>query len=110
VNAVRRLIRDVGFGDCVHGTDEQAEWAWKWAHQTETEWLWVFQQKGDAPVTRGVFYPLGGTTKMLTDDIVLRMKRRFREFSETFGTDPWLDVRPVYDLADEDLPASATEI
>jgi hypothetical protein len=47
---------------------------------------------------------------MLTNDIVRREKKRFRQFSETFGCDPWLDVRPIYDLADEDVPASATEI
>lgn len=113
VDAVRKLVREQGLRAihfCAEGYGEAHTWALKWAAQNETEWLWVFQQKGDAPVTRGVFYPLGGTTKMLTDNIVLKQKRRFREFSETFGTDPWLDVRPIYDLADEDLPAYATEI
>lgn len=117
VEAVRKLVR-AHFLDVCHvlnrgdeeDISEELAWAHKWAQQSETEWLWVFQQKGDAPVTRGVFYPLGGTTRMLTDDIVLRVKRQFRKFSETFGTDPWLDVRPIYDLADEDLPPSATEI
>jgi hypothetical protein len=113
VEAVRELIRERK-EQAIHrhyaGEEAEHEWALKWAAQSETEWLWVFQQKGDAPVTRGVFYPLSGTTRMLTDDIVLREKRRFRQFSETFGTDPWLDVRPIYDLADEDLPPSATEI
>lgn len=112
VDAVRKLVRDVGF-DVVHGAMERnipTDWIKKWAAQRDCEWLWVFQQKGDAPVTRGVFYPLAGTTKMVTDDIVLKQKRRFRQFSETFGTDPWLDVRPIYDLADEDLPQSATDI
>jgi hypothetical protein len=108
VEAVRRLVME---GRAVVPSDpDQLAFVKKWATQSECEWLWVFQQKGEAPVTRGVFYPLGGTTRMLTDDIVFRMKRRFREFSETFGTDPWIDVRPIYDLADEDLPPSATEI
>jgi hypothetical protein len=119
IEAVRKLIHPNGGGGVIqihdeHMTKEQSlgclKFAHKWAEQTDCEWLWVFQQKGDAPVTRGVFYPLAGTTRMLTDDIVLQQKRRFRQFSETFGTDPWLDVRPIYDLADEDLPASATEI
>lgn len=109
VETVRRLVKADG-KRAVHGSDEQIAWALKWAAQTETEWLWVFQQKGDAPVTRGVFYPLAGTTRMVTDEIVRQQKRRFRQFSETFGTDPWVDVRPIYDLADEDLPASTTEI
>lgn len=117
VEAVRKLLREGG--GCIDVrtdglTSEQAkarlEFTNKWAQARDSEWLWVFQQKGDAPVTRGVFYPLAGTTRMLTDDIILKQKRRFRQFSETFGVDPWLDVRPIYDLADEDLPASATEI
>jgi hypothetical protein len=70
----------------------------------------VFQQKGDAPITRGVFYPLAGTTHMITCDIVLSVKRKFRTFSETFGTDPWLDTAPIYTIADEDIPPQATEI
>lgn len=117
VQTVRKLIRE-GQG-CIHFCDSDwpvdqmtatTDWVQKWANQKECEWLWVFQQKGEAPVTRGVFYPLAGTTKLVTDDIVLKQKRRFRTFSETFGIDPWLDVKPIYDLADEDLPASATEI
>jgi hypothetical protein len=117
VREVRKLVKDetarIHFYDSDCPVDQMTaavEWVEKWAAQTETEWLWVFQQKGDAPVTRGVFYPLSGTTKMVTDDIVLQQKRRFRTFSETFGVDPWLDVRPIYDLADEDLPQSACEI
>jgi hypothetical protein len=121
VDAVRKLVREgkarialwlPGLGH-MHGPTIPAEyihWTERWAKETECQWLWVFQQKGDAPVTRGVFYPLGGTTAMLTNDIVRREKKRFRQFSETFGCDPWLDVRPIYDLADEDVPASATEI
>lgn len=115
VEAVRALVRAGKALIAAHGAAEERmseleAWAYRWAAQSDAEWLWVFQQKGDAPVTRGVFYPLGGTTQMLTRDIVLQQKRRFRKFSETFGNDPWLDVRPIYDLADEDLPASTTEI
>jgi hypothetical protein len=91
--------------------DEVVTWALKWAsHRGDDEWLWVFQQKGDAPITRGVFYPLAGTTNLVTLDIVNSVKRKFRQFSEAFGTDPWLDVKPIYLIADEDIPQSATEI
>lgn len=116
VDAVRRLVRDHGgkavftYGEAGALRSERIAWASKWAANDEAEWLWVFQQKGDAPVTRALFYPLRGTTRTVIDHVVLQQKRRFREFSETFGTDPWLDVKPIYDLADEDLPASATEI
>lgn len=120
VRAVRQLVRDsdglvawqwdyIG-KQPIRAEGERHEWARKWAAQDENKWLWVFQQKGAAPITRGVFYPMGGTTRVITDDIVLKQKRRFRQFSEAFGLDPWLDVKPIYDLADEDLPPSATEI
>jgi len=46
----------------------------------------------------------------VTDQQVLKQKERFRHFSEIYGTDPWLDIRPIYDMADEDLPPWATEI
>lgn len=115
---VRELIRN-GEG-CIHipqdympdrPAQEIVEWAQKWAsHRGEDEWLWVFQQKGDAPVTRGVFYPLAGLTNMVTGELVNSAKKRFRQFSEAFGTDPWLDTAPIYLIADEDIPASATEI
>jgi hypothetical protein len=110
IEQVRKLVRE-GTAEISgrYGFDP-TDWVKQWAAQDECEWLWVFQQKGDAPITRGVWYPLRGTTKSVTDDIVLKQKRRFRQFSETFGTDPWLDVAPIYDMADEDLPPWATEI
>jgi hypothetical protein len=105
---VRRLIlQDKAVID---GTPEQVAWAKKWAiHRNPDEWLWVFQQKGNAPITRGVWFPRG-TVKMVSDEIVMAAKKRFRQFAETFGTDPWLDVRPTYTIADEEIPLGATEI
>jgi hypothetical protein len=90
---------------------QRVQWALKWAaHQGETDWLWVYQQKGVAPVARGLTFPTHGTLMMFANDIVTAMKRRMRQFTEVFGTDPWLDSAPIYDLADEDLPNWATEI
>lgn len=114
---VRELVREHG-AKVVHvaegypyPADEVTTWALKWAsHRGAVEWMWVFQQKGDAPITRGVFYPLEGLTNMVTRDIVASAKRKFRQFSEAYGTDPWLDVKPPYLIADEDIPQSATEI
>jgi hypothetical protein len=113
---VRKLVREKGSAAITvwgaEGVREaEVEWAKKWAaHTMPDEWLFIYQQKGIAPVTRGLFWPRGGTTKMLCDDIVLRMKRRFRDFAETFGTDPWIDHAPIYDLDDESLPPWTTEI
>lgn len=123
-NVVRQLVREHG-ASAVHSCEDHATidasafeamhadrvgYALKWAsHQQPDEWLWVFQQKGAAPITRGVWFPRGAV-KMVTDDIVSRAKRLFREFGTAFGTDPWLDVKPPYQIADEDIPLSATEI
>jgi hypothetical protein len=114
---IRALIRAHGKSvvhvaeDYPYPADEVTAWALKWAsHKGDVEWLWVFQQKGDAPITRGVFYPLAGLTNLVTQDIVASAKRKFRQCSEAFGTDPWLDVKEPYLIADEDIPASATEI
>lgn len=116
IQAVKRLVRDHTAKVTVYNRDGQdapalMAWAAKWAaEEAEPEWLWVFQQKGDAPITRGVFYPLQGSTRQVVDQIVTAQKERFKQFSTAFGTDPWLDVAPIYDMADEDLPPWATEI
>jgi hypothetical protein len=93
-------------------TDELLAWALKWAARTEEpEWLWVFQQKGVAPITRGILFPRGGTNRLLFDEIVSRMKRRFKQFAEGFGTDTWLDLAPIDDtFADEDISPYSSEI
>lgn len=115
--ALRALVRKHGASvihvddDYPYPADETVAWALKWAkHRDGDEWLWVFQQKGDAPITRALFYPLTGTTNMVTKDIVTTAKKRFRKCSEGFGTEPWLDVAPIYTIADEDIPQFATEI
>lgn len=117
---VRALVRehqetvihhcDIDVNEDQVATDARDAWCHRWAAHTQPdEWLWVFQQKGDAPITRGVWFPRG-TVMMISQDIVLAAKKRFREYAETFGTSPWLDVKPTYLIADEEIPNSATEI
>lgn len=90
---------------------ELTAWAMKWAkHMLPDEWTWICITKSPAPIARAVHYPVQGTTKMVTDGIVLDMKRRFLEFSTTYGTEPWLDIAEPYMIADEDLPQSTTDI
>lgn len=115
VMAVRALVLSSG-GAAIRSADgtpannEQREWALKWAQETEEpEWWWLFQQKGIAPVARLVQYPMEGVTRRITDEILRTVKRRFRECSERYGTEPWLDLRPAYRIDDEAIPPSATE-
>lgn len=127
---VRKIVRERG-NDAIHSCDieevetargpelyiedqelhsQRCQWAKKWASNVAPdEWLWLFVGT-KPPITRLVHYPRGGTTKMVTDEIVSRMKRRFREMTETYGVLPWLDLAPRIDLADEDIPKWSTEI
>lgn len=109
VEVVRKLVSEA-YGR-VEGSPDQLKWAGLWSlHRGDTEWLWIYQQKGVAPVARGLFYPTRGSTKAICDGIVSMMKGRLRQFSDAFGCDPWIDSKPIYDLADEDLPPWATDI
>lgn len=130
VDAVRKIVRkSVGKGtvwkqaevvkvegekpvkEWVPALGDELTWALKWAKiDAPAEFMWVFQQKGDAPITRGVRFPRGGITHEGTEFLIDRAKRHFMQFSEVYGTDPWLDVKPVYIIADEDIPRQATEI
>lgn len=115
--AVRQLVRDRKAeiwiaNDYLPGIEAKSiiEWTYRWAsHCLPDEWLWVFQQKGRAPITRGVWFPRG-VTLMMSKDIVAEAKRRFIKFSQAFGSGPWLDVKPIYTIADEEIPQSATDI
>lgn len=120
---VRKLVREHGASvifSCEKPADfapgplpdhhERVAWTMKWAsNKAPDEWLWLFVGT-KPPITRLVHYPRGGVTKMVTDEIVSRMKRRFRQMAETFGVDPWLDLAPRIDLADEDIPKWSCEI
>lgn len=117
--AVKALIR-ANNGGCVYGNYEGADgvldpkladWAFKWAQQESApDWFWLFQQKGVAPVTRLVRYDGGLSTRIATDQLVRQAKARFRECCETFGTDPWLDLAPAYELTDDDVPDWAVRV
>lgn len=115
--AVKEIVREHGRSAIfVHGesqqSDAQTDWALKWAEiKDEPEWCWIFQMKGVAPITRGVFYPRGGTKRLLSDEIVSRCKKLFRKFSKDFGVDIWLDIVPMDDtFSDEDIPDWAVDI
>jgi len=116
VQAVRALLRDdrLAFAHNDSWTQQQygeaSAWCDKWLTETEEpEWWWLFQQKGIAPATRLVQYPLAGVTRRITDEIVRQAKHSWRAASEKYGTEPWLDTRPAYTLNDDDIPPRATE-
>lgn len=123
VDAVKKLVRKHGDAVVFWHTDdvpddhdnakatEASAWAIKWAsYDGPLKWLWVFQQKGDAPVTRGYFHPLGGSIHTIARSMIVDGLRRIRESVEIYGADPWLDLGEIDELTDEDIPAWGLEI
>jgi len=87
------------------------EFAFRWAQYTGPEsWLWVFQQKGNAPVTRGLYHPLAGSVHSIAGSLVTEGVRKFRECVETYGTDPWLDLAEVDEIHESEIPTWGLEI
>lgn len=110
-----RALETEGLANSVDLYDErhsdQTTWAMRWAaYQEPDRWLWVFQQKGEAPVTRGLYHPLGGSIHSISQMMIVTALRTFREFTETFGVEPWLDLEEIGELTDEDIPAWGIDI
>lgn len=125
IAAVKELVREMK-GACVFawvndpsefedGTGpllagpELTKWCWQWAHQPEPDALYVYQQTGQAPVTRGRIMRRGATYDV-TQMAVQWLKRKWLRCAETYGTDPWLDIEPITVTVDENLNSwTATE-
>lgn len=116
VEAAKKMVQASGLRaihDCDDPVTEDAEarqnFAFRLAQQTEPPTcLWVYQQTGNAPVTRGRIMPTG-TVFSITEGALDMLKRRYVECTRTYGTDPWLDIAPIAQTTDEDIPQSATD-
>jgi hypothetical protein len=118
INEVKELVRQSGVS-VIHSLDDcgdeahcvRRDFALRWAsYKGDLRWLWVFQQKGAAPITRGLWHPLGGTKHSIAQGIMLDATRQFRQCCETYGTDMWLDIEPVDELDEEEIPNWGYEI
>lgn len=101
------------YGDGTSGVvdPKHVYWALEWAKQPEPEFMFVFQQSGNAPVTRGKIMPrenMGhyGVTRRRVEEL----KRVFIANCEVYGTEPWLDIRPVEHIDDSEIPVWGSEI
>lgn len=65
--------------------------------------LFVFQQKGVAPIARGMILP--SITLDMGQVEIEDAKRRYAECRETFGADPWIDASPVREFDSTEFPA-----
>lgn len=113
----RDMIRERGLSAIIDRDDpvtEEAErrqeFCFKWAAQTEPPgFMFVFQQSGNAPVTRGKIMPRG-TVFSVTKSRAEALKRKWVECVQTFGVDPWLDIAAIDTIEDEAIPLHATEL
>lgn len=85
------------------------QWCLSWAKQDTPGFIFVFQQTGNAPVTRGKIMPRG-TVFSVTRSRVASLKAKWAECAKTYGADPWLDIAPMDEIEDEAIPLYATEI
>lgn len=70
--------------------------------------LMVFQQKGPAPVARGMVMPTGLTLDLARMEIS-EAKYRFARCWQTFGTDPWVDIEDIGTFDSTGFPAYIAE-
>lgn len=70
----------------------------------ERTWLWVFQQKGVAPLARGMVLPPGITLDIARAEID-EAKHKFARCWRDFGTDPWLDIEDIGTFDSTEFPA-----
>jgi len=94
----KRLILD----NKVYGEDD-----WDWLGQVyegEKTWLWVFQQRGAAPVARGVVLSPGIALDLGAAEII-EAKEIWARAWQRWGSEPWLDEADIDTFDVADLPA-----
>lgn len=107
--AAKELIREHG-ASVIHGSDDATAWFMKWAQQQDDPgFIFVFLKSDKAPVARGKIMPQG-TVYSVTRSRVEDMKRQWVQCAQTFGTDVWLDIEPIDEVDDEEMPLYATDI
>lgn len=75
----------------------------------EHEFCFVFQQKGIAPVARGMMFPKG--RMFYAGEAAFRdAVEAIRYYLTKYGTDPWVDETMIGTFEDDSFPAWATEI
>lgn len=117
VDAVRKLVKADGEAAIFYHRDDDPDavqdaiqFAHKWADNTTPDrWCWVFQQKGESPVTRGLWHPLGGTIHSFSQSLFTEGLRKFRELAEIYGNEVWLDLAELDELAEEEIPMWAVD-
>lgn len=98
-----KLIKDGKHDEC------DPEWLEKFVKSEKSTFLFVFQQTGIAPLARGWVLPEDQMTMGAGDAIMLQEMEKFKEMSQRYGTDPWLDGMELEKFDDEFMPRAAFE-
>lgn len=99
VSEGRRLIKD----GKVYG-EVAADLVAALARPHEMTWLWVWQQKGPAPLARGMVLGRGTVLDIGRQEIEEAM-HIFARCWKTFGAEPWVDIVDIDTFDDTEFPA-----
>lgn len=88
------------FGDCPLKPD----WGRRILPPDEMRWTWIFHQTQGAPVTEGLELLPGSPALNRAAREIVAAKATWRQYSERYGSDPWVPDAPIEELSDGDLP------
>jgi PDDEXK-like domain of unknown function (DUF3799) len=74
------------------------------AQPNDMTWLWVWQQKGVAPLARGMVLGRGSVIDIARMEIDEAL-HLFARCWKTYGADPWLDIADIDTFDDTEFPA-----
>lgn len=102
LEAATQCQRLIEVGKFFGATDPSFIEALEDAHQKT--FLFVFQQKGPAPVARGMVMPTGLTLDLARMEIE-QAKYAFARCWQTWGIDPWVDIADIDTFDTTEFPA-----
>lgn len=105
--AAKAIVRLVKQGK-VFGCHDK-EFLSKLSKAQDHDFYFVFQQKGLVNIARGAKFPrnsMFSCGQVAIEEAITIYKRCL----ETFGTDPWIDTSPIFEMDDGRFPVYATEL
>ena len=106
LRAVVEARRLMAAGACYrcHGSNLTEDLARALIQPNEMTWLWVWQQKGIAPLARGMVLGRGSVMDIARIEIDEALGV-FARCWKAFGTEPWVDVTDIDTFDDTEFPA-----
>ncbi len=86
------------------GTLPDPEWLAKCFHVEEPGWVFVFYKADGMPIAKPYQSRFNGAMMQSGRVITRRAITNYQSFMERFGTDPWVNTDPPYEIDEEDIP------